>query len=76
MSDNIIARLFKASAQANADQVQQVIITQAADGSLLLNGSINVVNAVCANDGLYWLSPPPEFSLFSQLEQSEFIKDS
>ena len=53
MSDNIIARLIKASAQANADQVQQVVITQAADDSLILNGSINVVNAVCANDGLY-----------------------
>ena len=76
MSDNIIARLFKASAQANADQVQQVVITQAADGSLLLNESINIVNAVCANGGLYWLSSSPEFSLFSQLEQSWFIKDS
>ena len=42
MSDNIIARLFKASAQANADQVQQVVITQAADDSLILNVSINV----------------------------------
>ena len=53
MSDNIIARLFKASAQAKADQVQQVVITQAADGSLLLNGSIHFVNSVHANDGLF-----------------------
>ena len=42
MSDNIIARLFKAITQANADD----------DGSLLVKGSINVVNAVHANDGL------------------------
>ena len=68
------ARLFKAS--AHVDQVQRVVFALAASGSILLNGSINLFNAVHAKENIAYGGSGPKKKTRSRIWPTRVVRTS